>query len=101
MKKALIKCLFATVILISAASITNAQARIYVKVRPTEVVTTRTVAPHSNYVWIGDEWQVKRGAYVHVPGYWAPPRRNFIWVPGHWTSERRGDYWIPGHWRRA
>lgn len=101
MKKQLIRYLLATFILVSAAATSNAQTRVYVKVRPTEIVTERPVAPHAGYVWITDEWTIKNGVYVHVPGYWAAPRGGYVWVRGHWSSEARGDYWIPGHWRRV
>lgn len=101
MKKHLLKYLLAMFILIGASATTNAQTRIYVKVRPTAVVTTRTVAPHTNYIWVGDEWIIKNGAYVHVGGHWVAPRRGYVWVPGHWATEKRGDYWIRGHWRRV
>lgn len=101
MKKKILKYLLALFVFIGSSQLVNAQTRVYVKVRPTAVVTERTVAPHRGYVWIGDEWTVRNGAYVHVAGYWAPPRRGFVWVPGHWSSETRGDYWVPGHWRRV
>jgi len=101
MKKQFLKFLLATFVLIGSVSITQAQTRLYVKVRPTEVVTTRTTAPHPHYVWVGDEWTVKNNAYVHVAGHWSAPRAGYVWVPGHWTSEAKGDYWVPGHWRRV
>jgi hypothetical protein len=101
MKKQLFKYLLATLVFIAAAVTSNAQVRLYVKVRPTAVVVERPVAPHPNYVWIDEEWTVQNGAYVHVPGYWAEPRPGYVWVPGHWTSEAKGDYWVPGHWKRV
>jgi hypothetical protein len=101
MKKHLLKYLLAMFILIGASATTYAQTRVYVKVRPKEVVTTRTVSPRSNYVWIGDEWTVRNGVYVHVAGRWVAPRAGYVWVPGHWATEARGDYWIRGHWRRV
>lgn len=101
MKRQIVKFLLAFFVFIGASQLTNAQTRIYVKVRPTAVVTARTVAPHPGYVWIGDEWTVRNGAYVQVNGHWVAPRRGWVWVPGHWTTERRGDYWVPGHWRRV
>ncbi len=100
MKKQLFKYLLAMFMLIGAVTTSQAQTRVYVKVRPTEIVTTRTVAPHASYVWVGDEWAVRNNAYVHVAGYWAAPRVGYVWVPGHWTSEAKGDYWIAGHWKR-
>ena len=101
MKKQLFKYLFASFIFIAAGITSQAQTRVYVKVRPSAVVITRPAAPHTNYVWIGDEWTVKNSAYVHVPGYWAAPRAGYIWVPGHWASEKKGEYWIPGHWKKV
>ena len=59
MKKQLFKYLLAMFMFIGAAVTSQAQTRIYVKVRPTEIVTTRTVAPHPNYVWVDEEWTVK------------------------------------------
>lgn len=94
------KLLLAMFVLTGVAVTSNAQTRVYVKVRPAAVVTARPAAPHSGYVWIGDEWVVRNGAYVHVPGYWAAPRPDYVWKPGHWTSEAKGDYWVPGHWKR-
>lgn len=101
MKKQVIKYLLAMFILVGAAATVNAQTRIYVKVRPNAVATARTAAPHSHYVWVGDEWTVINGAYVQTNGHWMAPRKGYVWVPGHWATEARGDYWIPGHWRRA
>jgi hypothetical protein len=100
MKKQLFKYLFAMFILIGAALTSQAQTRIYVKVRPTAVVTKQPAQPHKNYVWVADEWTVKNNAYVHVPGYWAAPRTGYVWVPGHWASEAKGEYWIAGHWKK-
>ncbi|MEP6465767.1 MAG: YXWGXW repeat-containing protein [Parafilimonas sp.] len=101
MKKHLLKYLLAMFILTGVCSTTYAQTRIYVKVRPTEVITTQTVAPHSNYVWIGDEWKMRNGGYVHVAGHWMAPRKGYVWIPGHWATEARGDYWVRGHWRKV
>jgi hypothetical protein len=101
MKKQLCKYLLAMFILLGVGITSQAQTMVYVKVRPATVVTARPIAPHTNYVWIGDEWRIKSGAYVHVAGYWVAPRAGYVWVPGHWVSERRGDYWIRGHWRRV
>ncbi|MEO8713093.1 MAG: hypothetical protein ABI405_13260 [Parafilimonas sp.] len=74
MKKQLCKYLLAMFILLGVGITSQAQTRVYVKVRPAVVVTERPVAPHTNYLWIGDEWTVRNGAYVHEPGYWAAPR---------------------------
>ena len=100
MKKQLFKYLLAIFIFTGGAITSQAQTRVYVKVRPTPVVTTKPAAPDKTYVWIGDEWTVKNGAYVAVPGYWSKPRAGYVWVPGHWTSEAKGDYWVPGHWKK-
>ena len=100
MKKQVFKFLLTLIVLINAVNFTQAQTRIYIKVRPNVTVVERPVAPRRDYVWVNDEWIVNNGAYVSVPGHWAAPRRGFFWMPGHWTTERRGDYWIPGHWRR-
>ncbi|MFN8290226.1 MAG: hypothetical protein U0U70_08220 [Chitinophagaceae bacterium] len=57
-------------------------------------------APYGGAIWIGPEWQWRRGRYVEVPGYWASPRRyGAVWVPGHWKYSRRGYRWVPGRWR--
>jgi WXXGXW repeat (2 copies) len=101
MKKQFLKYLLATFLLIGAVTTSHAQTKVYVKVRPAEVVTTRPVAPRADYIWIGDEWTVKKGAYVHVAGYWAEPHPGYIWKPGHWSSEAKGDYWIAGHWKKV
>jgi len=101
MKKQLFKYLLAMFILVGASATVNAQVRLYVKVRPTAVVTVRTTPPHPHYVWVEDEWTVKNGVYAQVPGHWIAPRAGYVWVRGHWTSEARGDYWIPGHWKRV
>lgn len=101
MKKQIVKFLLIFSILFGASHITQAQVRVYVKVRPTAVVTTRTVAPHAGWVWVDDEWTIKDGAYVQVPGHWIAPRRGWVWVPGHWSTEARGDYWVAGHWKRV
>ena len=88
-------------VFILATASSQAQTRIYVKARPTVVVTTRTATPHHGYVWVDDEWSVRNGAYIQTTGHWVAPRRGYVWVPGHWATERRGDYWIRGHWRRV
>lgn len=101
MKKQIFKYLLILFVFTGASQLSNAQTRIYVKVRPTATVVTRPAAPHRGYVWVSDEWTVRNGAYEHVGGRWVAPRRGYVWVPGHWATERRGDYWIPGHWRRV
>jgi len=99
MKKLFFKSLVVLFICIGAAITSHAQTRVYVKVGPAAVVVAKPAAPHTTYVWVGDEWIVKKGAYVSVPGYWAAPRKGYAWVPGHWATEKQGDYWVPGHWR--
>ena len=101
MKKYWLKYLLAMFILICAAATTQAQTRIYVKARPSLVVTTRTASPHAGYVWVDDEWTVRNGTYVQVAGHWVAPRAGYVWVPGHWVTTRSGDYWVRGHWRRV
>ena len=100
MKKQFLKYLLILFVMIGAAVTSQAQVRVYVKTRPTVVVTERTAIPHPHYVWVGDEWTIRNGAYVNVAGHWVAPRPGFVWVPGHWTTEKRGDYWIAGHWRK-
>jgi hypothetical protein len=87
--------------LIVAANSFSASAQIYVNVRPAAPVIVRTAAPSPRHVWIGEEWEVRNGAYVHTGGRWAlPPARGQVWVAGHWIHDRRGEQWRPGHWRR-
>ncbi len=78
-----------------------ASAQVYVRVRPVAPVIVRPAAPSRVHVWIGDEWQVRNGAYAYAGGHWAaPPRAGLVWVPGHWrATRRRGDIWVPGRWR--
>jgi hypothetical protein len=101
MKKQMLRYLLELFVFLGASQFTDAQTRIYVKVRPTVKVVERPAPPHKNYIWIGDEWTVRNGAYIHVTGRWVAPRRGYVWVPGHWANEPRGYYWIPGHWRRV
>jgi hypothetical protein len=101
MKKQMLRYLLALFVFLGASQFTNAQTRIYVKMQPTVKVAERPARPHKNYIWIGDEWTVRNGAYIHVTGHWVAPRRGYVWVPGHWANEARGYYWIPGHWRRV
>ena len=87
--------------LIIAANSYSADAQIYVNVRPVAPVIVRTEAPSPRHVWIGEEWEVRNGVYVHTGGHWAePPHPGWAWVPGHWIHDRRGHQWMPGHWRR-
>lgn len=87
--------------LIVAANSFSASAQIYVSVRPVAPVIVRTAAPSPRHIWIGEEWTVRNGAYVHTGGYWAlPPAPGQVWIPGHWIHDRRGEQWRPGHWRR-
>jgi hypothetical protein len=79
----------------------KSHAQIFVSVRPAPPVIVRTTAPSPRHIWVGEEWTVRNGAYVHTGGYWAlPPHPGMIWVSGHWAHRREGEYWIPGHWRR-
>lgn len=76
-------------------------AQIYVSIRPTPPVIVRTAAPSPQHVWIGEEWEVRNGAYVHTGGRWeVPPHPGWAWRPGHWNHDNRGHQWVPGHWRR-
>ncbi len=87
--------------LIIAASSYSASAQIFVKVRPAAPVVVRTTAPSPRHVWIGEEWTVRNGVYVHTGGYWAlPPHPGWVWISGHWIHDRRGEQWVPGHWAR-
>lgn len=91
--------LAAGMLLFTAVS-SHAQA-IYVSVHPVAPVIVRPAAPSRDHVWIGEEWTVSNGVYVHTGNHWAvPPHRGMFWAPGHWAHEGRGHYWIPGHWRR-
>ena len=81
MKKQTLKLLLAVIIFFSASNFTQAQTRIYVKVRPATTVVVRPLAPRRNYVWVDDEWTVRHGAYERVPGRWVAPRRGFIGFP--------------------
>ena len=56
-------------------------------------------APYRGAVWVGPEWQYRRGRYVEVPGYWANPGRHHGWAYGHWKHSRRGYKWVPGNWK--
>jgi hypothetical protein len=90
----------AVAILVTAASFSSS-AQIYVNVRPVAPVVVRTVAPSPRHVWIGEEWEVRDGAYVHTGGHWVePPHPGWVWIPGHWAHDGRGHMWRPGHWRR-
>ena len=92
---------FALFLVLALGAALQGSAQIYVSVRPAAPVIVRTAAPSPRHVWIGEEWEVRNGAYVHVGGHWAePPHRGWILVPGHWTHDRRGHVWRPGHWRR-
>jgi hypothetical protein len=76
--------------------------RLYVNVRPEapRVVVERPPRPSVAHVWIGDEWSMRNGSYVHVGGHWeAPPAHRRAWVAGHWEHGSRGHYWVAGHWR--
>ncbi|HZE83196.1 MAG TPA: hypothetical protein VE035_02760, partial [Puia sp.] len=43
-----------------------ASAQIYVNVRPVAPVIVRTERPSPRHVWVGEEWEVRNGAYVHT-----------------------------------
>ncbi len=101
MKKQILKYLLFLFVFIITSQLSHAQVRVYVKVRPTATVVKRPATPHKGYVWVGDEWTIQNGTYVHTDGHWVAPRRGYAWVPGHWFKERRGEYWIAGHWRRS
>jgi hypothetical protein len=99
--KKLTKILMLAAGMLLFASVSTYAQHIYVSVRPTPPVIVRTTAPSPRHIWVGEEWTVRNGVYVHTGGYWAlPPHRGMIWVSGHWAHERGGEYWIPGHWRR-
>jgi hypothetical protein len=92
--------IFAVVAILVTAASFSASAQIYVNVRPVAPVVVRTEAPSPRHVWIGEEWEVRNGAYVHTGGRWAePPHPGWVWIPGHWNHDGRGHYWKPGHWR--
>jgi len=74
--------------------------RIVVNIRPSAPAVVRMAAPSPQHVWIGDEWIIRNGIYVHQPGYWSAPKRGRVWVSGHWQNSRGGFYWVPGHWAR-
>src|SRR5450432_3382226 len=93
--------IFAFVAILVIAAGSSAKAQIYVNVRPVAPVIVRTEAPSPRHVWIGEEWEVRNGAYVHTGGHWAePPHPGWVWIPGHWAHTERGHVWRPGHWRR-
>jgi hypothetical protein len=93
---------FALFLVLALGAALQGSAQIYVNVRPVAPVVVRTAAPTPHHVWIGEEWEVRNGVYVHTGGRWAePPHPGWMWVPGHWVREHRGEIWRPGHWRRA
>jgi hypothetical protein len=99
MKKHLIRLFFLAAIVVAGSL--SASAQIYVHVRPVAPVVVRTEAPSPRHVWIGEDWVVRDGAYVHTGGRWEePPHNGMVWVAGHWTHGDRGHYWKAGHWRR-
>ena len=79
----------------------ESKAQIYVKVRPTIVVNSRTIAPSPRHIWIEPEYVWRNGNYVVINGYWAEPRIGYRYVPGYWKfKKRRGHCWAPGRWIR-
>lgn len=100
MKKNVFQYLLALTIFLGASQFSYAQARVYVKVRPTVTVVARPSSPRAGYVWIEDEWSPRGHTYVRVAGHWVAPRKGYVYVTGHWNKEGRGYYWVPGHWRR-
>jgi hypothetical protein len=92
--------MFAVVAILVLGASFSSSAQIYVHVRPVAPVVVRTERPSPRHVWIGEEWEVRNGAYVHTGGHWAePPHPGWIWVAGHWAHDGRGHMWKPGHWR--
>ena len=87
------------ILLVLFSNAVSAQ-KIFVRIKPAAPVVVRIGAPSPNHIWIGDEWIIRNGIYVHQPGYWALPKRGAIWIPGHWSNGRGGYYWVPGHWAK-
>ncbi len=90
---------FIAVSIISSCCILEASAQIYVTIRPSRPVYTRTVAPGPGYIWIEEDWNVNGDGYEWRGGYWsAPPQRGYRYTKGHWNHSSRGDHWTPGRW---
>ncbi|HTQ13816.1 MAG TPA: hypothetical protein VMH86_08065 [Rhizomicrobium sp.] len=92
----------AAAVLLSAATVVPASARVVVGVGinltpPPARVEVRPVAPWRDGVWIDGHWARRDGAWVWIGGHWARPYGHYHnWVPGHYN---RYGVWIEGHWR--
>jgi len=96
--KNLKKFLLALTIVLGCATY-NANAQIYVKIRPHRPHYERVVAPSPRHVWIDEEWEPRGSSYEFVGGHWVePPAPGRVWISGSWAHGRRGHYWRAGHW---
>jgi hypothetical protein len=97
MKKILFVAIFASTALAGFNSCSTSGT---VTVRPTAVVSVRSVAPSPRHVWVSGDYVWRNGNYVWVNGYWAEPRRGRYWTDGRWQQRRGGYRWVPGRWGR-
>ena len=95
------KLILATAIALTC-SIYSASAQLYVHVRPVVPVIIRTEQPGPRHVWVGEDWTVRDGVYVHTGGHWAePPREGYHYNQGHWDHDKRGHSWHEGGWHEG
>ena len=99
MRKYLVK-LFAIVVVFMLVSNTSFE-QVVVRIRPAApFFRPRPARPGRVHVWVGDEYNLRRGEYIYQEGYWAvPPPGMHIWKPGRWRHYKGGWVWIPGFWR--
>ena len=66
---------------------------------PAPIVEAVTIAPASDYVWVGGAW-VWRGGWVWDRGHWdRPPRVGLAWVPHRYVYRGGAHVFVRGGWR--
>jgi hypothetical protein len=85
-------------VLLSAASVTNAQVSLGIRIGPPpreRVVRVTPRQPGSGYVWVGGYWYPNGRHYKWHEGYWSrPPYEGSRWIAPHYD----GNQYYEGYW---
>jgi hypothetical protein len=91
--------LCATLVAITAPSISVAQLVSITIAPPVLPVYVQPPIPEPGYIWTPGYWAYGPDGYFWVPGTWVrPPSIGLLWTPGYW-GWRDGIYaWNGGYW---
>ena len=79
----------------------NAEAQLYVKIKPGKPakIKMKSEPGHQGETYVDEDWAPQGDTYIWNGDRWIKaPKPQTAWVPGFWVEKKKGWVWVPGHW---